>query len=209
MANKQLPVGPNRAKWKTGTWDVQKCNAYSRSAASYHRSVARTEPPPWEAQYLLAQLGDSAALWLGLRRHLDVVDSIFILRQLAQHSTWKTRKYQEAEQTRREYLQLCNECLHYNPDWIHTAMAARRDSPPQRDDLRFQWDVCLFWPRSHVSFDLHSRSRLYHRLSHVCVSSLVAFVFCDSAMGKFAEWTQRIRGKTEHGRSVSRHRVWM
>lgn len=138
MANKQLPVGTNRAKWKTGTWDVQKCNAYSRSAASYHRSVARTEPPPWEAQYLLAELGDSAALWLGLRRHLDVVDSIFILRQLAQHSTWKTRKYQEAEQTRREYLQLCRECLHYNPDWIHTAMATRRDSPPQHDVFRFQ-----------------------------------------------------------------------
>ena len=110
----------------------------SSVSRSEQNSGTLLKPTPWEAQYLLAELGDSAALWLGLRRHLDVVDSIFILRQLAQHSTWKTRKYQEAEQTRREYLQLCRECLHYNPDWIHTAMAARRDSPPQRDVFRFQ-----------------------------------------------------------------------
>ena len=91
MANKQLPAGIAPEKWRTGAWDWSRCLACSRSAASTHRCLTRTDPPPENAMDLLDALGESVALWLCLRKHLVAADAIFVLKILQEHSTWPIR----------------------------------------------------------------------------------------------------------------------
>ena len=78
MANKQLPASIAPGKWRTGAWDWNRCLVCSRSAASTYRCVTRTAAPPEEAMNLLDVLGEGAALWRCLRKHLASADAIFV-----------------------------------------------------------------------------------------------------------------------------------
>ena len=116
MANKQLPASIEPEKWRTGAWDWDRCLACSRSAASTHRCVTRTGAPPEEAMDLLDALGESAALWRCLRKHLASADVIFVLNTLKDQSTWPILKRTDDEKERRAYLHLWRDCKHYDPE---------------------------------------------------------------------------------------------
>ena len=106
MSNKQLPATINPSKWLAGSWSTEACARYARSTASTNACRVRTAAPPEEAKRLLQELGESAAMWLTLRKHLRVVDAIVILKVLRDHSDWPRVKRTEDEVLRREYLAL-------------------------------------------------------------------------------------------------------
>eukprot|EP00435_Cladocopium_sp_Y103_P065557 s617_g27.t1 len=121
-----LPKCIDPELWQTGNWDVQRCTEHARSWRSNDRCRARTNAPPREAKALLSQLRESDAMWLGLRRHLEVRDAIFVLRVLSEHSGGREIKRSDDERNRKAYLRLCDECSHYSPGWEHTAMKERQ-----------------------------------------------------------------------------------
>lgn len=112
--------------WFTRDWSVQQCMEHARSSHSEERCQQRTEPPPRSAQALLSQLRESDALWLGLRRHLEVDEATFILHVLAEHSAWREVKRTENERNRKAYHKLCDDCRHFSPGWEHTEMRQRQ-----------------------------------------------------------------------------------
>ena len=59
IANKQLPAGIDRSKWRAGSWTVEECVCYPRSAASTEQCRTRTQKPLEEARRLLQELSES------------------------------------------------------------------------------------------------------------------------------------------------------
>ena len=102
--------------------------------------LTRTGAPPEDAIDLLDARGESAALWLCLRKHLASADAIFVLKTLKEHSTWPIGMRTDAEKERRAYLHLWRECKHYDPEWVHAEMEQRKSRlrGPEADGSRFQ-----------------------------------------------------------------------
>ena len=122
----QLPEDIDPELWRTHGWSMRQCTAHSRSGESEERCQQRTQLPPRDARDLLRRLRESQAMWLGLRRHLDVNEATFVLQVLAEHSGWEEVKSSHNELNRRLYFRLCDECRLYNPQWEHTAMKRRQ-----------------------------------------------------------------------------------
>ena len=122
----QLPEDIDPELWRTHGWSMRQCTAHSRSRESEERCQQRTQLPPRDARDLLRRLRESQAMWLGLRRHLDVNEATFVLQVLAEHSGWEEVKSSRSELNRRLYFRLCDECKLYNPEWEHTAMKRRQ-----------------------------------------------------------------------------------
>lgn len=71
---------------------VEQVLSPSRSKESEQRCMTRLEDPPEVCRQLLIDLREGPALWQGLRKHLTVEDSEFILRVLQEHSDWRVVK---------------------------------------------------------------------------------------------------------------------
>ena len=82
---------------------------------------------------LLDVLGEGAALWRCLRKHLASADAIFVLKILKDHSTWPILKRTDDEEECRAYLHLWRECKHYDPGWEHVEMEVRKSRLRQPD----------------------------------------------------------------------------
>ena len=105
---------------------MEECVCYSRSAASTEQCRRRTQKPLEEARRLLQELSESVAFWLSLRKHLNVADTIFILKILRDHSDWPRVKQTLDEVLRQEYQKLAAECRLFHPKWIHLDMLELR-----------------------------------------------------------------------------------
>ena len=66
--------------------EVQRCSAHAWTAESEEWCLRRTQLPVREGRGLLRWLRESQAMWLGLRRHLDIQEATFVLKVLAEHS---------------------------------------------------------------------------------------------------------------------------
>ena len=129
--SQQLPAGIEPSKWRAGSWTVEECVCYPRSAASTEQCRSRTQKPLEEARRLLQELSESVAFWLSLRKHLTVAESIFILKILRDHSDWPRVKQTQDEVLRQEYQKLAAECRLFHPKWIHLD-----NYEPRRIELR-------------------------------------------------------------------------
>ena len=88
----QLPKVIDESKWMANRLTVEQVLSPSRSKESEQRCMTRLEDPPEVCRQLLMDLREGPALWQGLRKHLTVEDSEFILRVLQEHSDWRVVK---------------------------------------------------------------------------------------------------------------------
>lgn len=121
----QLPEVLDESKWMANRMTFEQMLSHSRSRASEERCRTRLDDPPEVCKQLLIDLREGPALWQGLRKHLTVEDTEFVLRMLQEHSDWKTVKRDPNERLRKEYLRLFDECRHFDPDFQHTEMKQR------------------------------------------------------------------------------------
>ena len=122
----KLPAEIDPEMWFTHGWNWQKCMDHSRTLESEEWCHNRTEQPTRTAKALLSQLRESDAMWLGLRRHLEVSEAIFVLQVLVEHSGWREIKRTDNEKNRKAYHKLCDECRYFCPGWEHTEMKERQ-----------------------------------------------------------------------------------
>ena len=88
----QLPEVLDESKWMANRMTFDQMLSHSRSKASEERCRTRLDDPPEVCKQLLIDLREGPALWQGLRKHLTVEDTEFVLRMLQEHSDWKTVK---------------------------------------------------------------------------------------------------------------------
>jgi len=121
----QLPKVIDESKWRSDRLTVEQLTILARGKESEERCMRRLDDPPEACRQLLIDLREGPALWQGLRKHLTVEDSEYILRVLQEHSEWKVVKRDKNEKLRKEYLRLFDECRHFDPGFEDAEMKER------------------------------------------------------------------------------------
>ena len=127
---KNAPAGSEQAPVKNkhgyGTMRLEDLKSEAQKPDSQSRSLNRRKEMTRAQKNLLARLGETDHLWYALRKHGSVEQCEMWLQKMALNSTWKTKRQQEDEILRKEYLQLWKECRHFEPDFVDKTMQERQ-----------------------------------------------------------------------------------
>ena len=98
----------------------------SQSQESVDRSVRRRADMNSRQRRLCEDIGESRHVWYQMRRHGSPKQVEEWLRLAGEHSTWMLDRDTPEESLRRQYVQLFQECRHYDPSFLDEEMRRRR-----------------------------------------------------------------------------------
>ena len=113
MSN-QLPLNVDPSKWKMHGWNSEIVSTYTRSPECYKKIQHRFNKPNETQRLLLRKLHEPVGFWMALRKHLNEVETEFLMEILTQYSDHGTFRARRERKATAQYLRLRRECLAWN-----------------------------------------------------------------------------------------------